>query len=124
MVGMSFTKNHWDNSSISSTGENILSDYAPNFQYIDYLLADATKSVGNAPGDATELSYFGRLSYNYDSRYYLQFNFRRDAFDSSKLSSGFRLYPESSISPSCAAIPLRVCRVILYGKILSSTLTD
>lgn len=102
MVGMSFTKNHWDNSSISSTGADILSDYAPNFQYIDYLLADATKSVGNAPGDATELSYFGRLSYSYDSRYYLQFNFRRDAFDSSKLSKDARWGNFPSVSAGWA----------------------
>lgn len=102
MVGMSFTKNHWDNSSISSTGADILSDYAPNFQYIDYLLADATKSVGNAPGDATELSYFGRLSYNYDNRYYLQFNFRRDAFDSSKLSKDARWGNFPSVSAGWA----------------------
>lgn len=90
MVGMSFAKTHTDNNVISSTGTDILSDYAPNFQYIDYLLADATKSVGNAPNDATELSYFGRLTYNYDDRYYFQFNIRRDAFDSSKLSKQAR----------------------------------
>ena len=90
MAGMSFTKNHWDNSSISSTGGNILSYYEPNFRYIDYLLADAAKSVGNAPSDATELSYFGRLSYSYDNRYFLQLNFRRDAFDTSKLSKKAR----------------------------------
>ncbi len=90
MVGMSFTKNHNDNSSISSTGADILSSYESNFRYIDYLTADATKSVGNAPNDATELAYFGRISYNYDSRYFLQFNFRRDAFDSSKLSKKAR----------------------------------
>ena len=70
MVGMSFTKNHWDNNTIASEGDNILSAYEPNFRYIDYLLADATKSVGNAPSDATELSYFGRLSYSYDNRYF------------------------------------------------------
>ncbi len=90
MVGMSFTKNHWDNATIGSEGTNILSNYAPNYRYIDYLLADATKSVGNAPNDATELSYFGRLSYSYDNRYFLQFNFRRDAFDSSKLPKDAR----------------------------------
>ena len=90
MVGMSFTKNHWDNNSISSEGADILSSYAPNFRYIDYLLADATKSVGNAPSDATELSYFGRVSYSYDNRYFFQANFRRDAYDTSKLSKQAR----------------------------------
>lgn len=98
MVGMSFTKNHWDNSSISSEGNDILSDYAPNFRYVDYLTSDATKSVGNAPGDNTELSYFGRVSYNYDNRYYLQFNFRRDAYDTSKLSKQARWGNFPSIS--------------------------
>ncbi len=90
MAGMSFTKNHWDNNTIASEGDNILSAYEPNFRYIDYLLADATKSVRNAPSDATELSYFGRLSYSYDNRYFLQLNFRRDAFDTSKLSKKAR----------------------------------
>lgn len=90
MAGMSFTKNHWDNNTIASEGDNILSAYKSNFRYIDYLLADATKSVGNAPSDATELSYFGRLSYSYDNRYFLQVNFRRDAFDTSKLSKKAR----------------------------------
>lgn len=90
MAGMSFTKNHWDNNTIASEGDNILSAYESNFRYIDYLLADATKSVHNAPSDATELSYFGRLSYSYDNRYFLQVNFRRDAFDTSKLSKKAR----------------------------------
>jgi TonB-linked SusC/RagA family outer membrane protein len=47
-------------------------------------------SAGNAPGDATELAYFGRLSYSFDDRYFLQVNFRADAFDSSKLSKDKR----------------------------------
>ena len=89
MVGMSFTKTHNDNVNVSSNGSEgkpILSSPEANFQYINYLLADAQKSVGNAPSDATELAYFGRLSYSYDNRYFLQANFRADAFDSSKLS--------------------------------------
>mgnify|MGYP002524154651 CR=1 FL=1 len=90
MIGMSFTKTHNDNSTIGSEGSDILSSYEPNYRYISYLLGEATKSVGNAPQDLTELSYFGRLSYNYDSRYYLQFNFRRDAYDLSRLSEKAR----------------------------------
>ena len=102
MIGMSFTKTHTDNNTISSTGTDILSSYEPNFRYIDYLLADATKSVGNAPNDATELSYFGRVSYSYDSRYFFQFNFRRDAFDTSKLSKKARWGNFPSISAGWA----------------------
>jgi len=90
MVGMSYTKNHWDNTSVSSSDSQMIlrAKHAPNFRYIDSLNDNgkAHLSVGNTPGDATELSYFGRLSYSYDDRYFLQANFRADAFDSSKLS--------------------------------------
>ena len=94
MVGMSFTKNHWDNTSVSSSDANMIlrGNHAPNFRYIDCLNDNgkAHLSVGNTPGDATELSYFGRLSYSFDERYFLQFNIRADAFDSSKLSKDKR----------------------------------
>ena len=90
MVGMSYTKNHWDNTSVSSSDSQMIlrAKHAPNFRYIDCLNDNgkAHLSVGNTPGDATELSYFGRLSYSYDDRYFFQANFRADAFDSSKLS--------------------------------------
>ena len=94
MIGMSFTKNHWDNTSVSSSDTQMIlrGDHAPNFRYIDCLNDNgkAHLSVGNTPGDATELAYFGRLSYSYGDRYLLQFNFRADAFDSSKLSKDKR----------------------------------
>ena len=90
MAGMSYTKNHWDNTSVSSSDSQMIlrAKHAPNFRYIDCLNDNgkAHLSVGNTPGDATELSYFGRLSYSYDDRYFIQANFRADAFDSSKLS--------------------------------------
>lgn len=103
MIGMSFTKNHWDNTSNSSsdTAPILEGDAAPNYRYIDFLNANgkAHLTVKNQPGDATELSYFGRLSYNYDSRYYFQFNIRRDAFDASKLSTDHRwgTFPSFSV---------------------------
>ena len=90
MAGMSYIENNNDNASISSSGPDILSDYAENFRYINYLKAEATKSVGNAPGKSTQISYFGRVNYSYDDRYSLQANFRADAFDSSKLSQQTR----------------------------------
>ena len=98
MIGMSYKENNWDNSSISSSGSDILQSYEPNFLHISYLKADAPKTVGNAPGKSASLAYFGRLSYNYDERYYLQFNIRRDAFDSSKLSKDNRWGTFPSIS--------------------------
>ncbi len=91
MAGMSYTETHRDNNSITASGADILNGTAPNFRYIDFLKSDGvTKDIGNAPSLATELSYFGRLTYNYDNRYSLQANFRADAFDSSKLSKQAR----------------------------------
>ena len=90
MAGMSYTKNHWDNTSVSASDSKMIlrGDHAPNFRYIDCLNDNGKEhlTVGNTPGDATELAYFGRLSYSFDDRYFLQANFRADAFDSSKLS--------------------------------------
>ena len=67
-------------------------DHAPNYRYIDYLNANGKEnlSVNNRPYDNTGLSYFGRLSYSFDDRYFLQVNFRADAFDSSKLDKDHR----------------------------------
>ena len=103
MVGMSFTKNHWDNTSVSSSDTQMIlrAKHAENFRYISSLNANGLShlSVVNTPGDATELSYFGRLSYSYDDRYFLQANFRADAFDSSKLSKDNRwgYFPSVSV---------------------------
>jgi len=90
MAGMSYIENNYDNASISSRGTDILSDYAPNYRYINYLKADAVKDVSNAPGRSASISYFGRLAYSYDNRYSVQANFRADAFDSSKLPANNR----------------------------------
>ena len=90
MVGMSYEANHSDNARISADGKDILKGYAPNYRYIDYVKDDAKKTVGNAPSDARNLSYFARLTYSYDNRYSFQANFRADAFDSSKLPKDSR----------------------------------
>lgn len=98
MIGMSYRENNWDNSSISSSGSDILQSYEENFRYISYLKDDAPKSVSNAPGKSASMAYFGRLTYNYDNRYFFQFNIRRDAFDSSKLSKENRWGTFPSVS--------------------------
>jgi TonB-linked SusC/RagA family outer membrane protein len=94
MGGMSYTENNWDNVSASAQGPDILKGYASNFRYIDYVKSNmvdgaekTVKSFGNAPGQSTQMAYFGRLVYNYDNKYMVQANFRADAFDSSKLSN-------------------------------------
>lgn len=90
MAGMSFDKFHTDYLDNSSTGADILNDYASNYQYMSYLTGAATKKITNTPDDEVRLAYFGRLSYSYDSKYYFQAIFRRDACDLSKLSKTAR----------------------------------
>jgi TonB-linked outer membrane protein, SusC/RagA family len=99
MAGMSYIESNNDNASISSSGTDILSGYEPNFRYINYVKSDAKKNIGNAPGRSANLSYYGRLSYNFDNRYSIQANFRADAFDSSKLSQQARwgYFPSVSV---------------------------
>lgn len=86
MAGMSYRENNSDNVSGSASGADILTAYDPQFQYLNYVLGDAAKKIGNAPSKSASLAYFGRLIYSYDNRYSIQGNFRADAFDSSKLS--------------------------------------
>ena len=99
MAGMSFIQNYSDSVNGSSSGPDILQSYEPQFQYLNYVKGDASKSFGNAPGQSASLAYFGRLIYSYDNRYSIQTNFRADAFDSSKLSKQNRwgLFPSVSL---------------------------
>ncbi len=99
MAGMSYRETNSDSVSASSSGEDILSSYEPQFQYLNYLKSDATKSVSNAPSKSASLAYFGRLIYSYDNRYSVQANFRADAFDSSKLPAHNRwgYFPSVSV---------------------------
>ncbi|MFV0587617.1 SusC/RagA family TonB-linked outer membrane protein [Bacteroides reticulotermitis] len=95
MIGMSYTEYRSDNVSASATGtggNKILTGDADNFKYLNFVNSaeTTTKSIGNLPGVATSLSYFGRLLYTYDNRYSLQFNYRTDAFDTSKLPADKR----------------------------------
>lgn len=95
MVGMSYTEQSSDNVSASATGtggKKILTGNANNFKFLNFVNSaeTTTKSISNLPTLATSLSYFGRLLYTYDDRYNLQFNYRRDAFDTSKLPAPSR----------------------------------
>ncbi|MBQ0103553.1 MAG: TonB-dependent receptor [Prevotellaceae bacterium] len=106
MVGMGYYQTKIDNLNVSANGLDIFKSYADNFRYVDYLIPSGTEylstkdfnpdgspvskvvstwSTSNNPTTQRNISYFGRLSYNYDNKYYLQANFRADAYDSSKL---------------------------------------
>ena len=87
MAGMSWTYSDSRGVGAGLTGEDPLKGYAENFRYLTQDNGSGTKSIsGGSPSQSAQLSYFGRLTYNYDDRYGLQVNFRADAFDSSKLS--------------------------------------
>lgn len=76
----------------------------------EFASASATKSVGGEKTRSAKYSYFGRLSYDYKNRYYLQASLRADAADLSKLpatnrwgyfpavSGGWTISEESSSS--------------------------
>ena len=88
MAGMSYTYSDSRSVGAGLDGENPLKGYDPNFLYLSQDNGLGTKSIsGGSPSQTAQISYFGRLTYSYDSRYSLQTNFRADAFDSSKLST-------------------------------------
>ena len=90
MAGMAFEERYSDDLSVQGTGPDILKDYADNYRYISYMLpagATNTWSATGSPSTIRNMSYFGRVSYNYDNKYYFQANFRADAYDSSTLST-------------------------------------
>ncbi len=90
MAGMSYSwrANYSVTGSISGTGQdNIgITKLDPNYAYFANQTGNATKTVsGGEKLNYAELSYFGRLSYDYDNRYYLQASLRADAADLSVL---------------------------------------
>lgn len=103
MIGMSYTQWKSDNVTASAKGNGgakILNGDAANFEFLDYVNSaeTTTKSFGNKENLATSLSYFGRVMYSYDNRYSVQFNFRADAFDTSKLPKNKRWGKFPSVS--------------------------
>ena len=84
MAGMSFIESK--SNSVTGSGDKLKS-YEPNFRYLSYLTNDCNDSVSGSESISRQLAYMGRLGWTYDNRYMLQFNFRADAFDTSKLSA-------------------------------------
>ena len=84
MGGMSYIEN---NSVYLYGTTDTLKGYEPNFWYMDYSSDDAIDTISGTRAKSTALSYFGRLGYSYDNRYFIQASFRADAFDTSKLSA-------------------------------------
>ena len=87
MAGMSFQQTNTDYISANATK---ISNDSPNFRYLNNAVNTAQMSVGGQPEVRANMSYFGRLGYSYDNRYFIQANFRADAYDSSKLDKNHR----------------------------------
>lgn len=87
MVGMSFQESTYDyvNGSLTANKEDAVKKNNPLFFFLNYASASATKGVGGEKSRSAKYSYFGRLSYDYKNRYYLQASLRADAADLSKL---------------------------------------
>ncbi len=84
MAGMNYSNLNATNLYASTSR---LQNDAENYRYIEYSAADATDDISGENIDSRNISYFGRLSYTFDSKYMLQGTFRADAYDNSKLSS-------------------------------------
>jgi TonB-linked SusC/RagA family outer membrane protein len=108
--GYIFAKNHGENTYASGIG--LLEPYFYTFSAISN---PANKSVSSGLGNSTEISYLGRLNYNYDDRYLLTGNFRRDA--SSKFSP---LNQWGNFSSASAAWNIHNEKFIHLPKVIST----
>ena len=84
MAGMSYLENN--NVYIEGTTDT-LKGYASNFWFLNFSSDDAIDTISGTRSKSASLSYFGRLGYSFDNRYFIQASFRADAFDTSKLSA-------------------------------------
>lgn len=87
MAGMSFQQTNTDFVNAYATK---LSSDSPNFRYLNNAVNTAQMRVGGQPEVRANMSYFGRLGYSHANKYFIQANFRADAYDSSKLDKNHR----------------------------------
>ena len=85
MAGMSYQQTNTDN--LRGTAYVLSSD---DPSYLDNAVNNANMSIGGQPEVRANMSYFGRLGWSYANRYFVQANFRADAYDSSKLDKNHR----------------------------------
>ena len=87
MAGMSYQQTNTDN--LRATAYQLTMD-VPNFRYMNNAVNTSQMSVGGQPEVRANMSYFGRIGWSYANRYFVQANFRADAYDSSKLDKNHR----------------------------------
>lgn len=74
MAGIEEFYNNWQN--ISASKADYITDYFP---YLSAGPDDKVTAGNSAPYENAYFSTYGRVTYNYDSKYYFQANFRADA---------------------------------------------
>lgn len=82
MLGMSFAET---NTTYVMAGVDQVAKDNPLFWDVSYPSGTASKTVAGYDNLGRKLSYFGRIGYDYKSRYMAQFSMRADAADSSIL---------------------------------------
>ena len=87
MAGMSYQQTNTDN--LRGTAYQLTMD-VPNFRYLNNAVNTSQMSLGGQPEVRANMSYFGRLGWTYANRYFVQANFRADAYDTSKLDKNHR----------------------------------
>lgn len=87
MIGMSYQQT---NTNYVRAYANQLSNDRDNFKYLSNAINTPQMSVGGQPDVRANMSYFGRIGYSWDEKYFVQANFRADAYDSSKLDKTHR----------------------------------
>lgn len=75
---------------LDPNGNDVFVHNAKNFYYLDYKDASAIQSVGGDEVHTAQLSYYGRLGYNFADKYILQASLRADAADLSYLPKNTR----------------------------------
>ena len=87
MAGMSYQQTYTDN--LSGSADKLTYD-VPLYRYLSNSVNTTKMTVSGQPNTTANMSFFGRLGYTYDNRYFVQGNFRADAYDSSKLDKVHR----------------------------------
>jgi TonB-linked SusC/RagA family outer membrane protein len=82
MAGTSYQ--HTETASINAAGNELIKNDIP-YRDLDFLAPTATRTIGGIQLYTRQLSYFGRLSYNYLDKILFQASLRRDASDNSIL---------------------------------------
>ena len=103
MFGHSFVEstNGYVKGTIEGQGESsLLKDDPDLFGYLDYKASSATQTAEGSKSTSANESYFGRLGYNYNDKYIVQFQLRSDAFDLSKLpiTNRWGYFPSASLA--------------------------